>query len=287
MIKLIASDMDGTLLNDQMEVSDNNANAIKAAQDSGIEFLVATGRGIKEARPFFEYAHINSGFITLNGAEVFNTKQQVVDTHKIKPALVKKITDKFSNEDIYFELITNKGIFSNSYDKRLSSVADLMILLNPGLTMAEAMKISEEKLKLMTTNYINSYDEILGNNDYDILKVIAFDSRGRDYLKDLIAKDNEDGNLVVTSSSVNNIEINDKMAQKGLALLDYAKHQGYKPEEIMAIGDNLNDYSMIKMAGVGVAMKNAIPEIKEIANMQTDTNVNDGVAKAIKKAINL
>ncbi|MCT7750174.1 HAD hydrolase family protein, partial [Lactobacillus gasseri] len=71
-------------------------------------------------------------------------------------------------------------------------------------------------------------------------------------------------------------------AQKGIALMDYAKLQGYQPDEVMAIGDNLNDESMIRMAGIGVAMENAAPEIKEIANFITKTNNENGVAYAIR-----
>lgn len=64
--------------------------------------------------------------------------------------------------------------------------------------------------------------------------------------------------------------------------MDYAKLQGYQPNEVMAIGDNLNDESMIQMAGIGVAMENAAPEIKKIANFITKTNNENGVAYAIR-----
>lgn len=286
MIKLIASDMDGTLLNDQMEVSTANADAIKAAQDAGIEFLVATGRNIQEAKPFFDYANIQSGLITLNGAEIFNTEATVVDSYPIADSSVLKIIEIFNNNEIYFELTTNKGVYSNNYNQRLVNVADLMIELNPSLKYDDALKISEEKLKMMTTQYVDSYDEILNDDSFSILKIISFSANGRQYLSDLVEKLSTAEKLVVTSSSFNNIEINDFKAQKGFALMNYAKENGYHESEVMAIGDNLNDFSMIKMAGTGVAMKNAVPEIKEIANVETDTNVNDGVAKIIKKAIN-
>ena len=93
------------------------------------------------------------------------------------------------------------------------------------------------------------------------------------------------GDLVVTSSSSSNIEINEQHAQKGLALLDYAKLKGIKPEEIAAIGDNLHDESMIRAAGTGVAMGNAIPAIKKIAQVVTKRNNEDGVAYILNKFI--
>ncbi|GKQ43013.1 haloacid dehalogenase [Companilactobacillus sp. RD055328] len=286
MIKLIASDMDGTLLNDKMEVSEQNAKAIKAAQEAGIEFLVATGRSIKEAKPFFEQANIKSGLITLNGAEIFDTDANVVESFPITSNTASKVTTILDNNDIYYEITTNKGVFSNSYESRLNGFVDIMIQLNPDLTHDEAVKVSEEKLKVMSTQYIDSYDQLLDNSEYEILKIIAFSSNGREYLADLVTHLSEEEKLIITSSSSNNIEINDYNAQKGFALMDYAKKHGYQPDEVMAIGDNLNDFSMIEMAGTGVAMKNAISEIKEIADVETDTNINDGVAKIIKKAIN-
>ncbi|MDO1605075.1 Cof-type HAD-IIB family hydrolase [Lactobacillus sp. YT155] len=286
MIKLIASDMDGTLLNDQMEVSQENVQAIKKAQEAGIEFLIATGRGLVEAKPFLDKGNIKTGFITLNGAEVYNTDLEVVDTYNIDIELVKDISGIFDDQNIYYELVTNKGIYSNNYQKRLNGVSELMKILNPDLSAEEALKTSEEKLKIMTTKYIDSYDQILNDDSYTVLKMIAFDDKGREYLTDVIGKySNADSPVVITSSSVNNIEINDRKAQKGIALLNYAKEQGYDKNEVMSIGDNLNDYSMIEMAGVGVAMANAIPEIKAIANEQTGTNLENGVASIIYRAI--
>lgn len=278
--------MDGTLLNDQMEVSQENVQAIKKAQEAGIEFLIATGRGLVEAKPFLDKGNIKTGFITLNGAEVYNTDLEVVDTYNIDIELVKDISGIFDDQNIYYELVTNKGIYSNNYQKRLNGVSELMKILNPDLSAEEALKTSEEKLKIMTTKYIDSYDQILNDDSYTVLKMIAFDDKGREYLTDVIGKySNADSPVVITSSSVNNIEINDRKAQKGIALLNYAKEQGYDKNEVMSIGDNLNDYSMIEMAGVGVAMANAIPEIKAIANEQTGTNLENGVASIIYRAI--
>lgn len=118
------------------------------------------------------------------------------------------------------------------------------------------------------------------------MKLIGFNEHQHRILAPLkkdITKNIKD--VVVTSSSPNNVEINSVNAQKGIALLQYAQNRNILPEEIMAIGDNLNDYSMIKAAGTGVAMANAIPVIKEIAQISTDSNINDGVAKIIEETV--
>lgn len=285
MIKLIVSDMDGTLLNEKMEVSDRNIQAIKDAQNAGIEFLIATGRGLSEAEPFLRN-QVHPGYITLNGAEVFDNKGEMISSNPISAESQNKVVDYFHKYDIYFEVVTNKGIFSNDREARVNNLANLLVKLNPGTSFKQALRDTQERVKMMPMNFVDSYDHIFNDQSFKIMKLIGFNEHQHKVLapmKKEITKNIKD--VVVTSSSPNNVEINSVDAQKGIALLQYAKKRNISPDEIMAIGDNLNDYSMIRDAGVGVAMKNAIPAIKEIAQIETDNNANDGVAQIIEKTI--
>ena len=285
MIKLIASDMDGTLLNEKMEVSDRNIQAIKDAQNAGIEFLIATGRGLSEAEPFLRN-QVHPGYITLNGAEVFDNKGEMISSNPISAESQNKVVDYFHKYDIYFEVVTNKGIFSNDREARVNNLANLLVKLNPGTSFKQALRDTQERVKMMPMNFVDSYDHIFNDQSFKIMKLIGFNEHQHKVLapmKKEITKNIKD--VVVTSSPPNNVEINSIDAQKGIALLQYAKKRNISPDEIMAIGDNLNDYSMIRDAGVGVAMKNAIPAIKEIAQIETDNNANDGVAQIIEKTI--
>ena len=277
--------MDGTLLNEKMEVSDRNIQAIKDAQNAGIEFLIATGRGLSEAKPFLRN-QVNSGYITLNGAEVFDPQGNLISSNPISFEAQNKIVDYFHKYNVYFEVVTDKGIFSNDREARTNNLANLLVKLNPGTSFKQALRDTQERVKMMPMNFVDNYDHIFNDKSYKIMKLIGFNEHQHKVLapmKKEITKNVKE--VVVTSSSPNNVEINSKEAQKGIALLQYAQQRNIKPEEIMAIGDNLNDYSMIKDAGVGVAMKNAIPVIKEIAQIETDNNVNDGVAQIIEKTI--
>ncbi|MFD1472931.1 Cof-type HAD-IIB family hydrolase [Companilactobacillus mishanensis] len=284
MIKIIASDMDGTLLNDKMEVSSRNIDAINEATANGIDFLIASGRGLSEAKPFLRN-EVHPGYITLNGAEVYNQDEELISSNPISRKSVKTISDYLKANDLYFELITDKGIFSNSEEKSVSSLAELLHILNPNTTYEQALTDTKEKVKHSQTIFIDDLNEILDNPEYKLMKFLVFDSRQDEVFGPLKAELSKDKDIVVTSSSPNNVEINSVDAQKGIALMEYAKSKGVKPEETMAIGDNLNDYSMIKAAGIGVAMANAVPEISEIADQHADTNVNDGVAKVIEEVI--
>lgn len=285
MIKLIASDMDGTLLNEKMEVSNRNIQAIKKAEQSGIEFIIATGRGLSEAKPLLKN-HIHPGFITLNGAEVFDNKENLISSNPLSVASQAKVVDYFHKYNVYFEVVTNKGIFSNDREARVNNLANLLVKLNPGINFKQALRDTQERVKMMPMNFVDNYDAIFNDKSYKIMKLIGFNEHQHRILAPLkkdITKNIKD--VVVTSSSPNNVEINSVNAQKGIALLQYAQNRNILPEEIMAIGDNLNDYSMIKAAGTGVAMANAIPVIKEIAQISTDSNINDGVAKIIEETV--
>ena len=286
MIKLIASDMDGTLLNDKMAVSDRNIQAIKNAQKAGIEFLIATGRSLEEAKPFLK-DRVHPGYITLNGAEVYDKDENLISSNPISEASKVKVINYLKEHQIYFEVVTNKGIFSDNKDMRITSLAELLVKLNPSTTYEQALADTLERIKLTPMIFVDSYDKILSDPSYQIMKLLAFSNKEQEVLGPLradIEKNIKD--VVVTSSSPNNVEINSIDAQKGIALLQYAKDKNITQEQTMAIGDNLNDESMIRDAGVGVAMQNAIPAIKDLSDITTDNNVNDGVAQIVEEVIN-
>ncbi len=285
MIRLIASDMDGTLLNDKLEVSAGNAAAIQRAQNAGIEFLVATGRGLSEAQPLVAAHDLHTAFITVNGARVFDTAGKLAVEAAIAPELVATIVESLVADNLYFELVTNHGIYSDSRVRRIQQIADVLVRLNPDTSYKIAVALAAARLELMDINYVDDYHTLLTTPDLIVYKVIAFDQGGQAALAPARQKLEATKRLIITSSAVNNIEINALAAQKGNALKAYAETQGLTLDECMAIGDNLNDASMIKMAKYGVAMGNAVPEIKAMAWWTTAKNTDDGVAQAIDRAI--
>lgn len=282
MIKLVACDLDGTLFNSNMIVSKENASAIKKAQANGIEFLVATGRAPQESKSLLKDADITTGFINLNGALVYDKNGQLKVKHAISKNKAEKIIDLLHADNFYFEIVTTNNVYSEDINARISNIAHLMVDLNPGMTFKEAVAISAANKSIMNMTMIDNFKKLLDTPE-EIMKIIAFDSRGPAAFSDVKAEIKDMGELVVTSSSSSNIEINNIKAQKGIALLDYAKQKGIKREEVAAIGDNLNDESMIRDAGVGVAMGNAIPAIKKLAQVQTKTNNENGVAYILNK----
>ncbi|WP_461213299.1 Cof-type HAD-IIB family hydrolase [Lacticaseibacillus sp. GG6-2] len=285
MIRLIASDMDGSLLNDKLEVSAGNAAAIHRAQKAGIEFLVATGRGLSEAQPLVTVHDLRTAYITVNGAQVYDTDGNLAVEAAIAPDLVATIVSVLQADQHYFELVTNQGIYSDSRVRRIQQIADVLVRLNPDTSYKIAVALAAARLELMNINYVDDYHTLLATPGLVIYKVIAFNHDGQEALAPARAQLEATKRLIITSSAVNNIEINAIEAQKGNALKAYAEEKGFTLAECMAIGDNLNDESMITMAKYGVAMGNAVPHIKDIAWWTTAKNTDDGVAQAIDRAI--
>ena len=285
MIKLIACDLDGTLLNSSMEVSPANVQAIKRAQENGIEFMVASGRAPHESQPMIQEYGIQCGYINLNGGLVFDTEGNLIVKNPIDLDVAKKICRLLKKENFYFEVVTGDHVYSDDLSKRITNVAHLMVELNPQLTFKEAVLVSASKPAIVSIQQVPSYEDLLAEPGVEVMKILVFDSRGQWAFTDVIKEINAIADLSITSSAADNIEINAKSAQKGQSLMDYAAAKGLKSEEVAAIGDNLNDESMIVAAGTGVAMGNGVPQIKKVASFVTKTNNEDGVAWAIDKII--
>ncbi|GFZ27159.1 Cof-type HAD-IIB family hydrolase [Lactobacillus corticis] len=284
MIRLVACDLDGTLFDSNMQISETNRAIIRHAQESGIEFLIATGRAPKESKVVLRDARLTTGFINLNGALVFNQQGDLVVKHPIALASAKKLVTILHEHQFYFEVITADQVYSEDLNARITNIAHLMVDLNPGMDFRTAVAVSAGSKSILDMEQVASFDDLLARPGIEVMKIIAFDSRGHEAFSDILPLIKELG-LVASSSSASNLEINAKEAQKGTALMDYAQKRGYRPEEVAAIGDNLNDESMIRMAGTGVAMGNAVPLIKDLADIETKDNNHNGVGWILEQFI--
>lgn len=285
MIKLVACDLDGTLFNSNMTISEENAAAIKLAQENGIEFLVATGRSPQQSRKNMREYGLKTGFININGALVYDANEQLQVKHQLSNEKAKLIAHILLKNQLYFELVTADKIYSNDISKRVVNLARSLMSLNPGVTFKKAVATAAGSNAMLSMTLVEDFDQLLADPKTEIMKIISFDAHGPAAFSSAKKEIMSLGDVAVTSSAAANIEINDIKAQKGPALLDYARKKGFKKEEVAAIGDNLNDASMIRDAGVGVAMANAVPAIKKLAQVKTKSNDDNGVAYILKKFI--
>lgn len=271
-IKLICIDMDGTLLMDQSNISDEDKNIIRKAVNSGIHVAITTGRVYNCAHLYSKLIGLNTGIIASNGAYIADVKGNSIYKNPLSINDVKdflKITEKYnllSYLTANFGLISTKELPENNIYRSLNKTLK-----------------DEEKIKLIT---VNSIEEAYSLYPDEILKGVCI---GDTSDKNLIIARNElkeiNNNLEIVSSWNNNFEVMKKGSSKGEAVEKLTKHLNLKRDEVMCIGDSENDISMIKFAGIGVAMGNAIDIVKNEANYITDTNKHSGVSKAIQKFV--
>ncbi|MET3699090.1 hypothetical protein SAMN05877753_101204 [Bacillus oleivorans] len=285
MLRCIATDMDGTLLNSKQQISKENETALKLAQEKGIEVVVATGRSYYEAASVLEEAKIVCPIICVNGAEIRNSEGEKILSNPIPAELAKRVMNKLDEMDYYYELYSNSGTYTRDPKLGLAVLMDLFQSANreavPWIQMEEeARKRFAEGVKV-----VEDYGMLVNEKSFELYKILVFDKDNEALQKAGIEL--EDPDLAITSSAFGNIEINYKSAQKGVALEAFVQERGISLAETLAIGDQLNDLSMLEIVGTAVAMGNAAEEIKQIAHYITATNNENGVAHAITKYMNL
>jgi Cof subfamily protein (haloacid dehalogenase superfamily) len=284
MIKLIASDMDGTLLNRKHKIDKETVIAINKAEEAGIVFAISTGREYDTVEPLLKENNITCQCVLMNGAEYRDEYGNILEEINIELDKASKIINILHEEKVCARIFTNKGIYTtDSKEEALKEMVYRTLSFNPELTKDKAIEIAKMQPYFINLNYISDLDEFL-NSGIEVRKFVAFhnDIELINKMKKVIG---EIEGIAVSSSFMDNIEITHVTAQKGIILAKVAEKMGFKRDEVLVLGDSFNDYSMFTEFSESVAMGNAIPEIKEIAKYITDTNDNLGVAKAIYKVL--
>lgn len=284
MIKLIASDMDGTLLNEKHTIDKETVEAIKKAEEAGIIFAISTGREYDTVESLLKENNIRCQCVLMNGAEYRDEDGNILEEINIDQKIANKIIQILQREKVSARIFTNKGIYTtDTKEEALKEMTFRTKSFNPEFTEEEAIEIAKGLPYFVNLKYISNLDEFF-DSDIEIRKFVAFhnDIEIINKMKKIIA---EIEGIAVSSSFRDNIEVTHITAQKGIMLAKVAKKMGFNKEEVMVLGDSFNDYSMFTEFTETVAMGNAIPEIKEIAKYITDTNGNLGVAKAIYRVL--
>lgn len=283
MIKLICSDMDGTLVGNKHEISKKNVNAIKGAQELGVEFLVVTGRSYNDTVRQLEDARICCKSLVMNGAELRDSDGEILWSNYLEKDAIRKVIKILNDHELYSELYTNKGNYTVCPPPlRKHSFAVRATHFFPNIDYADAYQKAEQNEIYSNVSYIENLDEFL-DDDLLVGKIICFDDNV-DLLDDLREKLPLELGLEVSGSFLINLEVTNSGAQKGASIKRYSRNHGISLSEIMTIGDGLNDLTMMDSDfGVTVAMGNGIEELKQKAKFVTETNTDDGVAKAIEK----
>lgn len=269
-VKLLALDLDGTLLNSKKELTPRTRDALYAAAEAGVEIVPTTGRfftGMPEVvqkLPFLHYA------ITINGAQVYDIRRQkAVSTAEIPLETALRVLEYLDGFPVIYDCYQDSWGWMT---RAMQENAAAFVPFDYALRMVRALRTPVDELKAY-----------LRERNRGVQKLQLFtpdDALRRQLFKDLTARF---GTLNVSTSMPCNIEINDAHANKGEAIASLAAYLGLPMAATMAIGDGLNDRSMIQMTGLGVAMANACPEILALADEVTASCDEDGAALAIER----
>ncbi|WP_303864864.1 Cof-type HAD-IIB family hydrolase [Alkalibaculum bacchi] len=257
--KLIAVDIDGTLLNSQGILTKKTKKAIQEAVDVGVVFVICTGRPIQGVKSLNEEINRDLPFITYNGAMVIKGKsKEILYQRSLPKNLAKEVYDIGSKWNTTMIIWSDNKLYVNHENDK-----------------------AKEYSKSINTPYIkiDSIDEI----PTEITKILWYDEPEKLSKHQADFKEKIDKRIVHHFSRPFYLEFVDEKATKGIAIQKLCEDYGFDIAQTIAIGDGYNDLSMIQEAGLGVAMENAPDDIKKHAQYITTSCDEDGVANVIYK----
>ncbi|WP_236034931.1 Cof-type HAD-IIB family hydrolase [Alkalihalobacterium elongatum] len=237
-IKLIAIDMDGTLLNNRHEISEENRQAIKEAEEKGIHVVISTGRTRLTCDDLVKSLSLRSYLITVNGSEIWDEEGTLVERQLLDHTFIEHMYNLKQKYNTVCWAASVGNVWREQFPDDFSA--------------HEWMKF-------------------------------GFDIKDDQVRETILNELKQNASLEISNSSPTNLEINASGVNKARAIEKVCDRLGITMNNVMAMGDSLNDLAMIKEAGIGVAMGNAQPFVKECADWVTKSNLEDGVAVAIRK----
>ena len=277
MIRLVASDMDGTLLNRYGKVSSLNIAAIEALKRKNIGFVVCTGRNFADAYSPLKEAGISCDIICMNGAAVFDSYGRQLRKQPLLKDQVSRILDICRPFSVLYDFMTEEGSYTTSSMEDFRKSFEDKIFL--------PMVSDEHTYETIVKRFQFTTEEVLLGSTWEIYKMSVVHENPEVLMQIRCALEKEEG-ISVASSAPSNLELTHIGAQKGSVLMEYAASANIHSREILAIGDSENDLSMLSLPlGYTIAMGNASEVIKRSARLITRNNDEDGVAAAIDSLI--
>lgn len=289
MYKLVAIDLDGTLLNSFGEVTENTKNVLLEAKEKGIEIVLASGRPISSTKSLAVEIGLDNYIISGNGAVVYDIKNEEV------------VYDKFLSKEQVFNVIDvceANSIFYNIYteDEVITKSLNYNVLF---YHKENIKKIEEKRTHINVVSNVKEYIEQSGNTKF--LKITVCDE-SKMIFNGIIRKLKELGGLDIlnvehmsrkkfklgteeVSIEYHYTEITNENVNKWTAIEYLLNKLNIDKNDVVAIGDNINDREMIENSGLGIVMGNSNPIMKEIGNVVVADNNSEGVLEAFNKYI--
>lgn len=268
MIRLIATDIDGTLLNLNRQVSDRTKEAIRLAQSRGVIVIPCSGRHFPGTRAIARQAGMKDALLCGNGAQARTLSGEVIANHPFSPEECLKIIDFAEKNGLQYNVYANDVIYSSKMNSVLTYYENL------NLTLPENERCVFE---------LCDGRKAVETNEHNLLKIelLRLWPAIRPSVRALLSA------LPVCAEGnfVSSVEVHAPGINKGTGLRDVAQKYGISLSETMAFGDENNDVDMLRMAGIGVAMGNGADCAKQAADIIAPDNHHDGVADVIERYI--
>lgn len=281
-MKVIAIDLDGTLLSENLSIYQEDIKSIKQAQQQNYIFTIATGRALFDAQHIIKKYMLSCPIIASNGAQIYVDNKNIHERF-MNQDIIQPIIQWMNKENIYYQVyLSDKIVVSDQgiqhLQKQLHDVVNQDASFNKDGFW--------ESIRAQIYQYgLQEVSGVIQPADYD--SIIKFMVVSPDIRKLRMAKEyfNQIDGCVVSSSGTFNLEIMSIGVDKGIALHKICEYYGTTVKNAIVIGDNLNDMPMFKVAGIGIAMGNADEELIQIATFKTLSNNECGVSYAFRHYI--
>jgi len=265
-IRLVCFDVDYTLLSDEQQLLPMTEQTIKELQSQGLKIILATGKNLNATRDIVDRLDLNDPLIFSNGCIIQYRDGRIFSQKGLSPQRAREI----------IQLGDEKGM------DMMISVPDATLVKEDGAFYRSMKKYGDSNYKELKNWY-----EIEPNMDH-ILKIVFVDEDHNKLVQmnHIISDEISDGIKTCHTLPIL-LEVLPEGVSKGTALRELLQHFNYPREAVIAFGDGNNDIEMIEFAGIGVAMGNATPELKKVADVTVLSNNEEGPAQFLKKVFNL
>lgn len=281
MIKLIASDLDGTLLDEPNRISKINLDAIEYAYQKGAKFCFSTGRDLQSVKDITCLLKHKPVLLLGNGSEVYDEDENLVFQNFFNNKYLEEVCEIMNEHDVPHMVFTTDGFYTttNPVEVRRRFIERIGKIRNQEMAHIFATNMDKPCNNLVQIEDIQEFAKTK-----KVLKVEGFhyNSKPVEDVKKELEKFTELSHL---STGKNNVEVTNLTATKGLALKRYCEHANIKKDEVMVMGDSHNDLSMFEFFKYSFAPENSIQEIKDYAYKVVKSCDEHGVSQAIYEFI--
>jgi Cof subfamily protein (haloacid dehalogenase superfamily) len=258
-IKLLLADVDGTLVTKEKVLTERAVNAVRALKDKGILFAITSGRPPRGMKMLIDPLQLDDPIAGFNGGVLVNPDLSLIEEHTLDPDMAKKVVETMLAQKIDVWIYRGQDWFIR--DKNAPHAA------------------KEERTVQFAPTVVDTLDDLLDK----AIKIVGV-SDDEDLMKkaESAVKEAIGDKATAALSQPYYLDVTHKLANKGYVVEFLAKRYGIDAKDIATIGDMPNDVIMFEKSGLGIAMGNATKDVQDKARFTTDSNENEGFAKAVE-----